>query len=270
MLIDTQHIQRFLAEQGDAAPSPTDIILDVFPTLDSTNTYLKQLLQSGNACLPYACIAEQQTAGKTSKADKTWFSPAGQNIYLSVGLPLENPTKQLSGLSLVVALSIIASLETLGIQQKLSAKWPNDVYCENKKLSGVLVELETREAGKSYAIIGIGINVNMGITEETNIDKPWTSLQLVSGITYDRNKVIALLLQQLWQDLALLQQHGLAHFLPRWAQSDFLSQKNIAIKNINSTAVGVAVGINRSGQLLLKTSQNRVLTYHNGEINVLS
>jgi BirA family biotin operon repressor/biotin-[acetyl-CoA-carboxylase] ligase len=269
MLIDAQCIRRCLAEQDAANQLPQDVIIDIFPSLDSTNAHVKRLLQTGNPQLPYVAIAEQQTAGKTSKTDKAWFSPAGQNIYLSIGLQLENPTKQIPGLSLVIALSIIASLEKLGIQQQLSAKWPNDVYCDGKKISGILVDLETREAGKTYAIIGIGINVNMEIIEETNIDKPWTSLQLVSGITYDRNKIIALLLQQLWQDLALLQRHGLAHFLPRWTRHDFLYQKNIAIKNANSTEIGVAISINHHGQLLLQNCANEVVAYSNGEISLL-
>lgn len=269
MSIDAQHIRRCLAEQDAADQLPQDLFIDIFPTLDSTNAYIKRLLQSNDTQLPYVAIAEQQTAGKTSKADKAWFSPAGQNIYLSIGLALENPTKQIPGLSLVIALSIIASLEKLGIQQQLSAKWPNDVYCDGKKICGILVELETQGPGKTYAIIGIGINVNMGIIEEANIDKPWTSLQLVSGITYDRNKIIALLLQQLWQDLALLQQHGLAHFLPRWTPHDFLYQKNIAIKNANHNDIGIAVGINHHGQLLLQNRINEVTAHSNGEISLM-
>jgi BirA family biotin operon repressor/biotin-[acetyl-CoA-carboxylase] ligase len=269
MLLDSQQILRFLAAQHDTAQLSQSLTLEVFPTLDSTNAHVKRLLQSGDTQLLYVAIAEQQTAGKTSKADKAWFSPAGQNIYLSIGLALENPAKQIPGLSLVIALSIIASLEKLGIQQQLSAKWPNDVYCDGKKICGILVELETREAGKTYAVIGVGINVNMETIEETNIDKPWTSLQLVSGITYDRNKIIALLLQQLCQDLALLQQRGLPHFLPRWAAHDFLHQKNVTIQTVKGSTSGVAVGINHSGQLLLKTSQNGIVAYHDGEINLV-
>lgn len=270
MSTDAQHIQRCLAEQPAADQLPQDLVIDIFPTLDSTNAHIKRLLQASDTQLPYVAIAEQQTAGKTSKADKTWFSPAGQNIYLSMGLQLENPAKQIPGLSLVIALSIIASLEKLGIQQTLSAKWPNDVYCDGKKISGILVELETQGPEKTYAIIGMGINVNMVLTEETNIDKPWTSLQLVSGITYDRNKIIALILQQLCQDLALLQQHGLTHFLPRWVQHDFLYRKSITIPTAKGTTSGVAIGIDHSGQLLLKTPHDGVIAYHNGEFSFTS
>ena len=109
----------------------------VLPVIDSTNQYLLDRLnelQSGDAC-----VAEYQQAGRGRRGRK-WFSPFGANLYLSMYWRLEQGPAAAVGLSLVIGIVIAEVLQSLGAD-KVRVKWPNDLYLQDRKLSGILVEL---------------------------------------------------------------------------------------------------------------------------------
>lgn len=154
----------------------------VLPVIDSTNQYLLDRigeLKSGDAC-----VAEYQQAGKWSPGRK-WFSPFGANLYLSMFWRLEQGPAAAIGLSLVIGIVMAEVLRKLGAD-KVRVKWPNDLYLQDRKLAGILVELTGKTGDAAQIVIGAGINMAMRRVEESVVNQGWITLQ-EAGINLDRN-----------------------------------------------------------------------------------
>ena len=125
----------------------------VLPVIDSTNQYLLDRigeLKSGDAC-----VAEYQHAGRGRRGRK-WFSPFGANLYLSMFWRLEQGPAAAIGLSLVIGIVMAEVLRKLGAD-KVRVKWPNDLYLQDRKLAGILVELTGKTGDAAQIVIGAGI-----------------------------------------------------------------------------------------------------------------
>mgnify|MGYP006393406893 CR=1 FL=1 len=144
------------------SPFWPEFVVEAVPQLDSTNTALLERARSGHT-MPVLLVTEKQTAGR-GRMGRQWHNtqPAGGMLAFSLGLPL--PACDLSGLSLVVACSVVNSLDA---QQRrgLRIKWPNDLWLDSSKLGGILVEICSQGAQR-YAVIGVGrrfFNAECGI-----------------------------------------------------------------------------------------------------------
>jgi BirA family transcriptional regulator, biotin operon repressor / biotin---[acetyl-CoA-carboxylase] ligase len=151
--------ENYLKEQFEKLQQDMDVI--VFESIDSTSTFLKKITPKQK---PIICLSEQQTQGR-GRFNRPWHSPFGENIYLSLLVPIRKKLHQLSGLSLVVGLSMLHALKSYMQNHHLYIKWPNDIFYEDKKLAGNLIEVHSENAQACYLIIGVGINVNMRATE---------------------------------------------------------------------------------------------------------
>src|SRR3990167_8663455 len=165
----------------------TPYTLHCLSTIDSSNRYLNEL--PPNPKLIFCCV-EEQTAGR-GRFGRTWHSPFGENIYCSGRWRLNHDLKDISGLSLVVGLAIIESLKNYAGEETILIKWPNDLMWKNKKLGGILIELNNQHHGIIDLTIGIGLNVNSQQHAMALSDKPWCSLLQMTGDVLDRNPLIA-------------------------------------------------------------------------------
>ena len=166
-------------------------------TVDSTNRYLRDeadLLWNKFALGKgvVVVVAGHQSAGRGQRGN-VWCSNAGENLLFSI---LVRPGEQLEVckqflLSQVVALSLHDTMKCYGIDAKL--KWPNDIYVENRKLAGILVELDYSGAFVEQAIIGIGINVNQELFPE--MDRIPVSMKMLLGRNLGINDVLATALE---------------------------------------------------------------------------
>ncbi len=139
----------------------------VLPVIDSTNQYLLDRigeLKSGDAC-----VAEYQQAGRGRRGRK-WFSPFGANLYLSMFWRLEQGPAAAIGLSLVIGIVMAEVLRKLGAD-KVRVKWPNDLYLQDRKLAGILVELTGKTGDAAQIVIGAGINMAMRRVEESVVNQ---------------------------------------------------------------------------------------------------
>jgi BirA family biotin operon repressor/biotin-[acetyl-CoA-carboxylase] ligase len=228
--------------------------MDVVNVVTSTNDYLHQRLGFG---IPSGsvCIAEAQTAGK-GRMGKRWQSPFGTNIYFSFYWRFPCKVNELSGLSLVIGLAIIEALKQLApLPQGLGVKWPNDIWFNEAKLCGILLETATSNAKSqtsSYTdvVIGIGLNVNM--SKEQEAPAVWTDLNQVFGFIPSRNRVIANILNVLILMLKQFQDDGFSSFIPLWEKYDLLIGKEIQLTSMQSTQAGVAQGVNERGELCVQ------------------
>ena len=209
-------------------------------------------------------MAEEQSLGK-GRLGRSWHSPFAQNIYLSCRYFFEKNLDSLSGLSLVVALVVTETLKEFLPEEKIKIKWPNDVFFDGKKISGILIDAQAKD-NKSLAVIGIGLNVNMDLGDD-EIDQHWTSIYKASGDFFDRNEICAKLIKNLLKSLKRFTDFGFVDFIDEWREVDYLFGKMISIKVSEEKKVsGMAKGVDLFGRLLLGSPGEKTRAFSSGEI----
>ncbi|QGH61647.1 bifunctional biotin--[acetyl-CoA-carboxylase] ligase/biotin operon repressor BirA [Serratia proteamaculans] len=263
--------------KGYSLPSPIQLLdverilnqlvdkrVTVLPVVDSTNQYLLDRiaeLQSGDAC-----IAEYQQAGR-GRRGRQWISPFGANLYLSMFWRLDQGPAAAMGLSLVIGIVMAEVLKDLGAQD-VRVKWPNDLYLNDRKLAGILVELTGKTGDAAQLVIGAGINLAMRDTNANTINQGWINLQ-EAGINIDRNELAATLLNELRQSLRQFEIDGLAPFIARWRALDNFIDRPVKLLIGEQQIFGIARGIDQQGALLL--DQDGVIKpFIGGEISLRS
>ncbi len=225
--------------------------LEVLLNTESTNSYLLEKA-SDHMGKRYAVLAEKQESGR-GRRGRTWVSPFGKNIYLSMLWSFGGGIGSLEGLSLVIAIAVERALTELGVDDA-KLKWPNDVYLNNKKLAGILLEVSGEYSGYCQVVIGIGLNINLSEFDAENIDQPWAQLSEHLKNT-DRNLIASALIENLIQAIEEFDRQGFAAFKDYWTERDaFLNQEvNLILPNLIRS--GIAKGVNGKGELLLKTEK---------------
>lgn len=242
--------------------------LTVLESTPSTNNYFKL---SPKTPAIKCCIAEHQTQGR-GRLNRTWHSPFGKNLYLSCYHPLKKDLSELSGLSLVISLSIVSALRELGLTDSVFVKWPNDVLSNGKKIAGILIDVEAESHGGCDVTIGIGLNVNMFHNDELqskSIDQAWTSMAEECGVAFDRSQVAVVLLQKLLDYIARFEEEGFGVFIDEWRSVDSLANKSIALNCINQIIEGSAAGIDQKGHLLLQLDDGTIRAFSSGDARLL-
>lgn len=233
-------------EIKEQAPSCDWPIL-VFDSIDSTNAEALRAIERGQTA-PFLVLAERQTAGRGRRGRK-WASPFAENIYCSLVLRIEGGMRQLEGLSLVVGLAVMQALRELGISGA-GLKWPNDVLVGQKKIAGILLELVGDPADVCHVVLGVGINVNMQITDE--VDQQWTSMRLESGKVFDRNHLVGKLGAMLQAYLSRHQLDGFSAFQAEWEQNHLWQGRAVSLIAGVNHIDGEVLGIDGQGALRLR------------------
>ena len=244
--------------------------LTLLQKTDSTNTAVLRL--PGDRQHAHAVLADRQTGGR-GRRQRSWHSPPGGNIYLSLGWWFRKTDGPLSTLPLVVAIAVCRALSRASLRGH-GIKWPNDILVGDKKLAGILVELQSVGSGPALAVVGVGLNVRMPSAETdelvTAIDRPWTDLASVlkadSGIS--RNRLAAYLLDELLEALEHFESNGFEAFGNTWQELDLLNGRDIVLEQRGQQISGTARGVDHNGGLLLETAPGAVQVFHSGEVSV--
>lgn len=238
----------------------------VEPVIDSTNQYMLERishLSSGDTCL-----AEYQSAGR-GRRGRQWISPFGCNLYLSMYWKLDQGPAAAVGLSLVVGIIIAETLNKLS-KGKVKVKWPNDLYLNDKKVAGILVELTGKTGDAAHIIIGIGINIGMGKNNVENkeaINQEWASLaDEIENV--ERNALSANIINALKEALILFEKEGLSPFIERWFELDNFLGRFVKLLIGDEIITGLEKGINQQGALLLQQENGVIIPYIGGEISL--
>ena len=221
----------------------------VFDSIDSTNAEALRAIGRGQAA-PFLVLAERQISGRGRRGRK-WVSPFAENLYYSLVLRIDGGMRQLEGLSLVVGLAVMRTLQKLGVTGA-GLKWPNDVLVGNKKIAGILLELVGDPADVCHVVLGIGINVNMQVAEE--VDQQWTSMRLESGTTCDRNVLVFELSEQLQSYIQRQQVGGFSVLQAEWEENHLWQERSVSLIAGVNQVDGVVLGIDSQGALRLQVS----------------
>lgn len=238
--------------------------LQVFPSVGSTNEVAMERALAGGA-EGYVCLAEFQTAGK-GRRGRSWASPFGANIYLSLVNRFQGGVAAVEGLSLAVGVALVRALRHLDFQG-VELKWPNDLQYQGRKLGGVLLEIAGDPAGACDVIIGIGLNVAMPRTAATAIDQPWIDLRTIAGCAIERNAVAAAMLDQLLPLVASYELEGFARYKDEWESVDALLGKRVQLQLGEISRAGIARGVDRTGAICIET-ESGLDVYSGGEVSL--
>jgi BirA family biotin operon repressor/biotin-[acetyl-CoA-carboxylase] ligase len=209
-------------------------------------------------------IAEEQTAGQ-GRMGRTWVSPAGANIYVT--LVLRPTLDQLRYLSVIAPLAVCHAIEeTTGLLPRI--KWPNDVAINGKKVCGVLTQSEIADGSVLYALIGPGINVNMDVAAHDEIRDIATSLRAELGHEVDREEVLAALLNH-FESIYQALRRGDVISMPWKHRLDTLGQ-HVRVSGPDGALLeqGVAVDADSDGSLIIRRDDGSHVRVEAGEVTL--
>ncbi len=223
-------------------------IIEYRDSVDSTNTLAFQMALA-NATEGTCVVAEAQDAGR-GRLRRSWFSPHGKNLYLSVILRPGLHPARVYPITFLSSLAVYDTLSALGLRPTL--KWPNDVLVNGMKLCGTLIELSTEAELVSFVIIGIGLNINMSSDElNEEIRAKATSMLMETKNHFERAKVCGMLLDNLEKHYDTLRKDGIAALCRIWELRARIKGVQMEVVQMAHVVRGIAEGIDEDGALLL-------------------
>ena len=237
-----------------------------FDTIESTNTRARELARQG-AVHGTVLIADHQTGGR-GRRGRSFHSPAGVGIYMSVILRPHCRPQEIMHLTCAAAVAMCDAVEVVvGIRPGI--KWTNDLVCGKHKIAGVLTELGFDSKGNvEFAVIGIGINCcqqEADFPEE--IQGIAGSLASVSGQEIDRAKVAAAMMDALHRmDAQLLS--GKSQILERYRKDCITLGQEVSLVRGDEVRHGTALDIDEDGALVVRFHNGLTETVNSGEVSV--
>lgn len=220
-----------------------------YNTVDSTNTVAFSLAEKGTH-EGTAVFAEGQRKGK-GRLGRSWISPKSAGIYLSLILRPKISPSQASLITLLSAVSCAEAIRKIcGLRALI--RWPNDVLVNNKKVCGILTEMQAKDSCVKFIILGIGINVN---TPPSKLPKGAGSLQeeaKSARCQFSRLQLAQELLRQLDKEYLYFQHKGSARLITRWKNLSALSGKRVKVVFQHGTIEGQAQDIDEQGALIVR------------------
>jgi BirA family biotin operon repressor/biotin-[acetyl-CoA-carboxylase] ligase len=231
-----------------------------YPRLNSTNDIAKRWARQG-AEEGTVIVAEEQTAGR-GRMKRTWLSPKGS---IALSIILRPQLAYISSLIMVASLAVVHGIEQVtGLKSQI--KWPNDVLVNNKKMCGILIESDLRGSAVDYAIIGIGINVNLRLSEFPEVPPTATSLSHELGRDVSRLDVIRCLLAET-ERLYLALPTGQPVY-QEWRDSLVTLGKKVQVRSGAITYKGIAESVAGDGSLCLRQSDGSLIKIVAGDVTL--
>lgn len=211
-----------------------------FKKIGSTMDVARKLAEKGEEAV---ILAEVQTSGR-GRLNRTWFSPPG-GIWMSLVLKPSLDLKSSYILTYIASLATALSIEE-NTKIKVKLKWPNDVLYEEKKLAGILLEIQAELDKVKYAILGIGINANNFIS---SLEKGAISLREILNKEVNRKEIILSLIQHLKSLLNLNREKVIS----MWKERSSTLNQEVKVITLGREITGKALDIDEDGALILQT-----------------
>ncbi len=206
-------------------------------------------------------LAESQTRGR-GRLGRSWFSPKYKGIYLSLILrpgilPAASPI-----LTLLSAVSICEAIKKV-IDLDAQIKWPNDVLIHNKKVAGILTEMNAEVDKVNFVVIGIGLNVN---NDKKSLIAQATSLKEQQGAPISRILLLQELLRRIENNYFLLEDKGSQNIIDKWRNFSFTLGRRVKVYCQNKHIEGSAVDIDNDGGLLIRKDSGLIQKVSSGDV----
>lgn len=232
--------------------------------IDSTNRYLKDYREEGDEEMIVA-VADYQAAGK-GQGTHTWESEKGKNLLFSIKVyPHWIPVRRQFVLSMAGALAVKDALDSY--VENITLKWPNDVYWNDKKISGTLIENTIDSKGIKSCVFGIGLNVNQ-LVFHSDAPNP-VSLAQILGHEVDRDEVLKKILDGFEKYYELLRRADYMDVSGIYHLSLYRRKGFHPYRDADGEFEGALVEVEDDGHLILHDRQGRIRSYAFGEISIV-
>jgi BirA family biotin operon repressor/biotin-[acetyl-CoA-carboxylase] ligase len=209
------------------------------------------------------CIAERQTGGR-GRRGRTWLTPAGGGIALSLGRHVAVGIADIAPLSLVVGLAVANAMTRCGIDG-ISLKWPNDILLDGTKAGGILIELAAI-AAPLKVITGIGINVGAGSEVSSRLGFSVGDVRSKNA-RISRNDIVANLIESFREFTSKFELQGFPSMRADWEALHEHQDRRVHLIGTNETIEGIARGVTTSGELILDTDMG-IRHFSGGEVSL--
>ena len=235
-----------------------------FDTLNSTNETLGQLSKKIELQNGFYITADYQKQGKCQNKDK-WDSNPKENLLISIFLNLDLNIENSFILNQLASLAVLDTLSKF-LEQKIEIKWPNDVYVDSKKISGILINNIVKGGIINSSIIGIGINVN-----QTNFNKKYiaTSMKLLSKKDFKLNEIEKILMKNIKKQTMILLEKKISLLSSRY--NNHLYGKNLdSLFILNKKRIyAKVIEVNQNGKIKLMFGDGEVNEFSQNEVKLL-
>lgn len=211
-------------------------------------------------------IAEQQTGGK-GRLGRVWHSPKGTGIWMSLIVRPVIPLPKTPQMTLLTAVAVAKTMrEETGVAVKI--KWPNDIFVGDRKVCGVLTELNAEADRVNYLVIGIGINANAVAADfPEELRAIATSLRIESGTTVNRVRFVQRFCRIFEAEYDHYLQHGFDRIKTEWEACSYTIGRWVTVKTIHSTLEGRAVGLDEEGVLIVEDAAGARHKVYSADVN---
>ena len=268
----------------------------LFESLESTHSLMKARAAAGEIASGTLIVADTQTAGR-GRHERTWDSPAGQNLYFNILIPLDGiPLASAPQITQVAALTFAeifmslqdeANAQGLGNKSlgKVTVKWPNDILCGKHKFCGILAEVVYTPSAsgtpKPTISMGVGINVNSDSADYAHLGRSVTTLKDICGQSINREKLLQMLIANLERAVGQFRAFGIRPWVAAWKRMDqFIGARGTIIVNNRCTdanrnsgegsikKTGSILDMQDDGSLLFKCDDGTIETVYSADLEI--
>lgn len=220
-----------------------------FDDIPSTNDEGKKAAAAG-ADEGTVIVSEMQSTGK-GRLERSFFCPRG-GVWFSVILRPDFLPQEAPKCTLLAAVAVARAMREQGLEAGI--KWPNDIYCRGRKLTGILTEMSAEMDRINYVVIGTGINVNIPLASfpEELRDKAGSMSDML-GHDVDRVAFLQGVLQHMEELYVDVLRNGFAGLLEQWRQYSITLGQEINVLGMQESFTGTAKDIDADGALLVET-----------------
>lgn len=205
--------------------------------------------------------AESQTKGK-GRLGRSWSSPKGKGIYMSLILRPQVSPLQVSQLTLLTAVAVCDALRCT-TQIPVTIKWPNDLLIGDKKVAGILTELSAEMDRVRFVVVGLGVNVN---TPPSSLPEGAISLRQSTQKTYNRVALLQAILQKFEHWYESYKREGFDHVIAKWKLFSPMLGKRVRILDQNGAIEGEAIDLDESGGLIIRSAAGLTIKRMSGDV----
>ena len=236
-----------------------------YPKTESTNMIARNLAMEG-AGEGTIVIAEEQTKGR-GRLDRSWISPAGKNILMSLIFRPEVMPRQVFFLTMLSSLSVIKAIRKI-TSLEAHVKWPNDIFMEYKKIGGILTEFSAEQDRVNYVIIGIGLNVNFDPSLFPEIRDIATSISRVFKMEVSRIDLLRAILEEMEIGYGALKQGRIDEIREEWDKCSMIKGREVTITSFDSIIEGIVESMDEDGCLILRDRSGKRKKIVSGDVSL--
>ena len=231
-----------------------------FSSVSSTQDVARQYLAEGRP-LPFAILADEQTAGR-GRSGNQWISPPAGNLYSSIcpKISPEVPLRDAGQYSFLTAVSLQETLAVFGVASAQN-KWPNDILVDGRKIAGILIESNGNAQGNLGGLI-IGVGVNLAAAPAGAV-----SLGELIGASVSPQEFLASFLDHLQAEIGYYSAHGFAPLRQKWLAKAYGLGLDMRVRLPHESFTGKFIGLDTDGSLLvLETGRENPRRVYSGEV----